>query len=423
MSTLVIGGGLIGLTTAYALRIRGEDVILVEAREGVALETSFANGGLLTPSMPEPWNGPGVFRHLAASLFDPRSSMRLHWHAIPAYFGWGLKFLQHSSPRHHFAACTDNYHLAKYSLERTAAVSEALGLDYDRGTKGTLSIFRDRSTLDSKQAVCRHVASLGMQHRMLDADEVVELEPSLSVVRDRIICGTHFPDDNHGDAQRFCRELLTQFESLGGAADFGMTISSLVVEGGRLRGVMSREGFREANRVIVAAGARSPALMATGGLKLPVKPVKGYSVTVETDDASLLPSMPVVDDSMHACLTPFGSRLRMVGTAEFTGFDTRIDPVRTDNLYRLFEDLLPDVAARVDKSQAKPWAGLRPMSYDGKPFIGGTGIDGLYVNSGHGPLGWTLAMGSAELLADVVTGAKPAVDPRPYSIARRANAA
>ena len=159
-------------------------------------------------------------------------------------------------------------------------------------------------------------------------------------------------------------------------------------------------------------------LAADVGIDLPVKPAKGYSVTVDVPSTEGLPPLPVIDDTMHACLTPLGKRLRMVGTAEFTGYDTSIDEVRTDNLYRLFEELLPDIAARTDRSTAKPWAGLRPMSYDGRPFIGETGVDGLYVNCGHGPLGWTMAVGSGALLADAIVGEATAVDLAPFGLAR-----
>lgn len=418
MTTIVVGAGLIGLTSAYALQARGEQVTLIDARKGVALETSYANGGLVTPSMPEPWNGPGVFGHLAASLFDPRSSMRLRWHAIPSLTAWGLRFLRASTPAQHFAACTDNYRLAAWSLQRTAELTDALGLEYDRGTRGTFSIFRDQKGFEVKEAVCRHVASLGMEYRVLSPGETVAFEPALAAIEDRIHCSVHYPDDHHGDAHRFCRALLPHYDAAGGRVEFDTEVRSLVVDAGGVRGVETSRGDRDASQVVVAAGVHSPAMLSGVGISLPVKPVKGYSVTVETGSTEGLPALPVIDDSMHACLTPFGSRLRMVGTAEFTGFDTRIDPVRTDNLLRLFRELLPDVAARVSTDDATLWAGLRPMSYDGRPFIGATDVQGLFVNSGHGPLGWTMAAGSAELLADVMTGQEPRIDPAPFRLAR-----
>ena len=418
MSTLVIGGGLIGLSTAYALQSRGESVTLIDARDAVALETSYANGGLITPSMPEPWNGPGVYRHLAASIFNPRASMRLRLHAIPSLVGWGLRFLQHSAPARYFAACTDNYHLARYSIEQTAVLTDELDLEYDRGTAGTLSVFRNREGYDVKRAVCEHVSGLGMEYRVLTPAEVTELVPALESVQHLLHNGIHYPEDDFGDARRFCEALLPHFEAAGGRAEFGVLVHRLRIEGGRIVGLETSAGERTADKVVIAAGVQSPMLVAQAGIDLPVKPAKGYSVTVDVPSTDGLPHLPVIDDTMHACLTPLGQRLRMVGTAEFTGYDTSIDEVRTDNLYCLFEALLPELAARTDRSTAKPWAGLRPMSYDGRPFIGETGVDGLYVNCGHGPLGWTMAVGSGALLADAMVGEPTAVDAAPYALTR-----
>lgn len=418
MGTLVIGGGLIGLSTAYALQMRGQAVTLLEARDAVAEVTSFANGGLITPSMPEPWNGPGVYRHLAASIFNPRASMRLRLHAIPSLVGWGLRFLKHSAPAHFYAACTDNYHLARYSLEQTAALTDELGLDFDRGTAGTLSVFRSREDYDAKRAICEHVADLGMTYRTLNPDEIIDMVPALESVRHLLLKGIHYPEDDFGDARRFCEALLPHFLAAGGDVEFGVSVQRLRTDGRRIAGVDTTAGERSADTVVVAAGVHSPALLRPLSIDLPVKPAKGYSVTVEPPAGCRLPPLPVIDDSMHACLTPLGDRLRMVGTAEFTGYDTRIDEVRTDNLYRLFEELLPDVAAQTDRFTAKPWAGLRPMSYDGRPFIDETSVKGLYVNCGHGPLGWTMAVGSGALLADRISGAETAVDARPFRLAR-----
>ncbi|MEM9208044.1 MAG: FAD-dependent oxidoreductase [Pseudomonadota bacterium] len=422
MGTLVIGGGLIGLSTAYALQTRGESVTLIDARDAVAQETSFANGGLLTPSMPEPWNGPGVYRHLAASVFNPRASMRLRLHAIPSLIGWGLRFLKHSAPRHFFAACTDNYHLARYSLEQTATLTGTLGLEYDRGTDGTLSVFRAREDYATKRAICEHVRDLGMQYRVLTPGEIVELVPALASVQRQLYKGIHYPEDDFGDARRFCEALLPHFQAAGGQAEFGVRVHRLRRDGRRIAGVETSAGERIADKVVIAAGVQSPRLAADAGVDLPVKPAKGYSVTVEIPPSETLPALPVIDDSMHACLTPLGRRLRMVGTVEFTGFDTRIDRARTENLYRLFETLLPDIAARTDRATASPWAGLRPMSYDDRPFIGGTGVEGLYVNCGHGPLGWTMAAGSGQLLADQMIGQQCAIDATPFSLARAVSA-
>ena len=253
---------------------------------------------------------------------------------------------------------------------------------------------------------------------MLTPAEVTDLVPALESVQHLLHNGIHYPEDDFGDARRFCEALLPHFEAAGGRAEFGVRVHRLRIEGGRIVGLETSAGERTADRVVIAAGVQSPMLAAQAGIDLPVKPAKGYSVTVDLPSTEGLPHLPVIDDTMHACLTPLGQRLRMVGTAEFTGYDTSIDEVRTDNLYRLFEALLPELAARTDRSTAKPWAGLRPMSYDGRPFIGKTGVDGLYVNCGHGPLGWTMAVGSGALLADAMLGEPTALDAAPYVLTR-----
>ncbi|MDH4107096.1 MAG: FAD-dependent oxidoreductase [Gammaproteobacteria bacterium] len=419
MSTIVVGGGLMGLTTAEVLLERGESVTVLELLDGVALETSYANGGMLTPSMPEPWNGPGVLRHLASSLFDPRSPMKLRLRAIPSLTGWGLRFLQHSSQRHHDAACAANYLLASYSLAETRAITARLKLEYCHASHGTLSVFRSREVFEAKEAVCRIAGGLGMRYAVLSAEQIVRLVPALADIRNSIYCGIHYLDDDHGDARMFCDALAGRFRAQGGRIETGVRVTRVAAEGGRVVGVDTDRGRIDARRVVVAAGTASPALLQTVGVHLPVKPVKGYSVTVDAAGIDGLPTLPVIDDFKHAGITPLGTRLRMVGTAEFTGFDKRPNRVRTDNLYDLLVTTMPAIAARLDRSRADAWAGLRPVSYDGKPFIDACGPDGLWVNAGHGPLGWTLAMGSALLLADRIDGRPPAVRHEPFVLDRR----
>ncbi|MEM7504305.1 MAG: FAD-dependent oxidoreductase [Pseudomonadota bacterium] len=423
MHTIVIGGGLMGLTTAYVLRERGEEVSVIESRDSVALETSFANGGMLTPSMPEPWNSPGVYRHLAASLFDPRSSMKLRVSAIPSLFGWGVRFLRHSAQRHYDAACADNYALADYSLAKTREITERLGLEYCRGDRGTLSVFRSASDFEEKASVCKHLARLGMRYDAVGVDDMLALAPALHEIRHEIHAGIHYPADEHGDARMFCQGLAEKFVEAGGTLRLDTKVQEIVTQQHRVTALKTSRGEMSGSRIVAAAGVHSAALLRQVGLALGVKPVKGYSVTVDVSGIGDVPNLPVLDDSMHAGMTPLGDRLRMVGTAEFTGFDTSINTVRTNNLLTMFQNMLPSIAAQVDPDKTEPWAGLRPMSFDGKPFIGSTPVEGLFVNCGQGHLGWTMAMGSAHLLADIVLRAEPALDPLAFSFERSTGSA
>ena len=419
MTTLVIGAGLLGLCTAKALVDRGESVTILESREGVALETSYANGGMITPSLPEPWNDPGVHRHLAASLFDPKSAMKLHLHAIPSLFFWGIRFLRNSAPSRYYRACEDNFLLATYSLGRIQELMRESHLDFSHGTGGTLSVFRNEKDLLSKKIVSDRLALLGMRYELLDSNGIVEVEPTLEDVRHQLVAGIYFPDDEFGDAQRFCVALAGILVNAGARIETATPVSEILHIGGRVTGVRAGEKDFPAKRVVLAAGPQSCRLARTVGMSLPVRPAKGYSVTIDVSGIDGTPRIPVLDDTMHAGMTPLDHRLRLVGTAEFTGFDTRIEQVRVDNLFDLLQALYPSVNARVDRTRAVPWAGLRPMSADGKPIIGGTSMDGLYLNTGHGQLGWTMAMGSAELLADLMLGSQPAIDPAPFSFDRK----
>ena len=418
MKTIVIGGGLIGLSTARALIDRGETVKIVEARDGVALEASFANGGLHTPSMSEPWNSPGVLQHLAASLFDPHSSMKLRVTAIPSLLFWGLGFLRNSTADRFFAACEHNFRLADYSLRKTLQVTEKRKLTYDFGKGGTLSVFRHARDMTMQRKIAARLSALGMACHELKPDAVVEREPALRPIRPHIVAGIWYPDDVRGDAHKFCQELARTILQDGGEIETGVSVARIRKRAGKVVGVETGSGEMPAERVVVAAGVHSPALLKSVGEYVPVKPAKGYSVTIDATDLKGLPSIPVQDDSMHAAVTPIGNRIRLVGTAEFAGFNQHIDAARIDNLFRLLDTLLPDVAGQVDRSSSVSWTNLRPMSNDGTPFIGPTRLPGLYVNTGHGPLGWTMAMGSGELLADLAVGRATGIDAAPYACGR-----
>ena len=417
--TLVIGGGLIGLATAHALLERGEPVRLLEAREGVALETSFANGGMLTPSMAEPWNGPGVHRHLAASLLRPSPSMQLRFRALPSLAAWGVRFLRNSTPERFAAATTDNYRLAVHSRELTLALTSSLQLDFDLRDTGTLAVFTDEEDFAERRSICELLAPLGMGVEYLDAAGVCNIEPALAAVADRFVGGIWLPGDSMGDAHGFCLALAERLERDGARIEPGAKVDGILVERGAVRGVSTGAGRIDASRVVVAAGASAPHLLKSHGIPLPVRPAKGYSLTYDCGGLGDLPSVAIVDESCHAVVSRFGERMRIVGTAEFAGFDKSIAPFRIDHLHGVLEGLLPRIAAAVDRGAGLEWTGLRPMSADGRPLIGWTGVEGLFVNGGHGALGWTMAMGSADVLADLLTGREPAVDHRPFLPQRR----
>ena len=418
MTTLIIGGGLLGLSTAIALLERGEKVRVLEGRADAGLETSFANGGLLTPSMPEPWNGPGVLGQLVSSLFDSHAAMKLRLRAVPALLPWGIRFLRNSSAERYLQACRQNFELARYSMSQQQELVTRLKLDFDAASCGVLAVFRSERAMQARLAVSTQLAEAGMRYSVLDADAAVATEPALAGARKNIAAAIHFHDDASGDAHLFCQGLKKALLQSGAALDFNQSVFGLKVTNQRICAVETATEIIPAERVVVAAGVRSAALLKSAAVSVSVQPVKGYSVTLPLPQGVSGPRIPILDDAMHAVVTPLGKRLRAVGTAEFNGFDTHIDRGRIDNLMRVLRSVLPDIHAHLDHALAVPWAGLRPMSSDGKPYIGPTAVDGLFVNTGHGQLGWTMATGSAQLLADLVCGTPPAIDPAPFRVGR-----
>jgi D-amino-acid dehydrogenase len=414
---IVIGGGLAGLCSAHALSAAGCTVQLLERRENVAQETSFANGGLLTPSMPEPWNAPGVHWQILRWLGREDAPMLLRPSAIGEYLTWGVRFLAASSVSAHRAATQANYHLCTYSLECLRAWRAALRLEYAAGTRGTMKVYRSAAAFRQALAQVEPLRRLGLACEPLDVAAAVHLEPLLEETRNTLAGAIHHPADETGDAWLFCQALRERLVQRGVDISLNCPARALRVAAGQVAGVESAAGFVAGSHVVLAAGPWSRRLLAPHGIALAVRPVKGYSISIGGVPRGLMPALALVDDSLHAVMTPLGGTLRLAGTAEFSGWDETLHPGRVQALWRLLRALSPSLSRSVDRRAAQPWCGLRPVSADGKPYIGATPIAGLYVNTGHGHLGWTQAAGSACLLAQLITGAPAAIDAAPFAVA------
>ncbi|ALJ13667.1 FAD-dependent oxidoreductase [Sphingopyxis macrogoltabida] len=415
---LIIGCGVVGLTTALELLGRGERVTLVDSAAQEGLGTSFANGGLLTPSMSDPWNAPGVHRHLLEYLVSSSAALKIRLGALPSLLRWGPQFLLNSRAAPHRKATLANLELATYSLAAMKELRERFGFAFDASDGGALKFFRTEAAFDAALAIADLVREHGIEARPLDGKGAVEVEPCLAPVGGEIAGAIHYPGDASGDAYLFCREAARTIAELGGIFRYGQTVEAVEVRGGGVAGVRVAGETIAAERVVVAAGVASPALAAKLGLDLAVKPVKGYSMTYTPDPAGPMPRLPVIDDGYHTAITPLGTRLRVAGTAEFAGHDLRLDPKRIGNLGQLFKATYPAIAGEAVLATGRPWTGLRPVAADGRPYIGPGRVAGSWVNAGHGHLGWTLAAGSARLLADLMTGARPELDPSPYAPCR-----
>lgn len=416
MRIIIVGAGLIGVTSAYHLQRAGHAVTVIEREPGVARGASFANGGMLTPSMADPWNAPGVWKELLRSLLHADAPMLVRPRALPSMLGWGLRFLGASSPRRFGANTARNLRLAAYSVAGMERLRGDEPLEYAAATLGTMKIYRDARAFEDgrqKALACTHP---GVEVRALSATEAVDLEPGLEAIAARLAGALHFPHDEAGDARLFTEALAAAAKRRGVVFRLGTAATAIVSDPG-VRAVRTTAGEFPADAVVIAAGSHSAGLLRGAGVRLPVKPVKGYSLTCVPADGDTRPPLriPIVDDALHAAVTPLGGALRVAGTAEFAGFDTRPTASRIDNLRRLLAAVLPRDADRWLAGTQSPWAGLRPMSADGVPCIGACGPKGLFVNTGHGHLGWTMADGSARLLTNLVGGEQPALDAGDYS--------
>lgn len=416
MKALIIGSGLIGTTSAYFLSRRGWEVTVLDRQDGPGQETSFANGSLLTPSMPEPWNSPGSWRVLLASIGRSDSPLKLRVRALPHLAGWGARFLRNSSPERYQRNTIKNLKLALHSLEVLGRLRQEVEIQYGFAATGTLRVFRDSTPFERAITWVEMLQAEGLTYRRLTGGEVVAMEPALGPIGGQLAGGIHYPDDEIGNAYKFCVGLADHARRAGVDFRFRTPVTAIETRQGKIAAVRSGDQEFTADSYIVAAGSYSPLLLKDLGVTVPVRPAKGYSLTFERPSPDTPFRVPVSDDDFHAVVVPLENVIRVAGTAEFTGYDLSLPEARIGNLVKLVRQVLPTWA--LDRARAKPWCGLRPMSVDGVPIIGPTPIGNLWINTGHGHLGWTMAVGSGQLLSDLLTGGSPRVNPGAYALAR-----
>lgn len=421
MKVLVVGGGVIGVTSAYELAKAGYDVSLVEANSDTALETSFANGGLLTPSMSDPWNAPGIWKDLIRYIGKANAPMLLRLKALPSLALWGMHFLKHSAPPHFNKALLANTSLSLLSMQVMRELIAQTPLDFELNTGGVLKVYRDTDAFMQGIHKMEKVAETGVVTETLHRDALLTKEPSLRAIGHELVGGLYFPNDMSGNAALFTQALAAKLAASEAQVLYEETAEQLLLEKSAIKAVKTSKGIREADHVVLACGSWTGKLLTPLWRGLPVKPVKGYSLTLQKPKDSAftsIPRLPIVDDGLHAAITPLGNRIRVAGTAEFTGFDRRLTKERLLNLQDLLHAILPDVADDLLSGDCQNWCGFRPVSADGMPFIGATPIEGLYLNTGHGAFGWTMAMGSARMLAQIMTGKKPDIENQCFSPTR-----
>ncbi len=415
---IIIGGGLQGLATANALLDRGEEVLLLEKSSGVATQTSFANAGMLTPSQAAPWNSMADIVNILSGIGKKDSPMLLKLTQVPSLFFWMLRFLFNSSKSKYRSNTENICKLAQHSLELTKQTREKYGLNYDHSTVGTMKIFRDESSFNKASKNAERLNDQGLTFKVLTNQEVVEQEPLLSDVSSMIPGGIFFPDDETGDAYKFCKELEKVIREKGGRIHVNTEVKRIHFNKRKVNSVVTDRVEIKASRVVLTSGSWTSNLLKNTRLNLPVKPVKGYSLTLDTSMLKDTPKMPIIDEGIHTAFTPLGYSLRVAGTAEFAGFNEDIHQKRIDYLYKTLESIYPSISSNLDLDKGSLWYGFRPMSPDGMPYIGPTKISGLFVNTGHGHSGWTLAMGSGDVLADLMIKKQPNIEVKPFLASR-----
>ena len=420
MKIIVLGGGVIGVSTAWALVRQGAEVTLIDRQPDVAMETSFANAGQVSPGYSTPWAAPGIPLKAMKWLFQRHAPLSIRPDGSLFQWRWMAAMLANCSAERYAVNKERMMRLSEYSRDCLRQWRAETGIAYDARSQGTLQLFRSQAQLD---AAARDVAVLqecGVPFELLDAHGVVAVEPALKSASAPICGGLRLPNDETGDCHLFTRRLAQLAATQGMTLRSACTVQSLLSDGQSITGVNvmhkrhSAQGAADASgsveqlnadAVVLAAGSYSRDLLLPLGLDIPVYPVKGYSLTMPLSDATLAPQSTVLDETYKIALTRMGDRLRVGGMAELAGFDTRLNPRRRATLEKVTRELFPGG----DLSQAQFWTGLRPMTPDGTPLVGATPLQRLYLNTGHGTLGWTMACGSAQLLADVISGRQPAI--------------
>lgn len=416
MKVIVLGAGVIGVTTAYQLVRAGHEVTVVDRQPGAALETSFANAGEISFGYCSPWAAPGIPVKALRWMLMKHAPLILRPKVDGAMLSWLASMLRNCTSARYALNKSRMLKLADYSRLSLAAVREETGIAYDGRMQGTLQLFRTEQQLDASAKDVKALAADGIPFEVLDPDGCIRVEPALRHVREKIVGGLLTPKDETGDCFKFTSALAERAAALGVRFLYETAIERLDVDGDQVHGVLTSRGPLRADAVIVALGSFSPLLLRQVGIRLPVYPVKGYSLTIPITDAGRAPESTVMDETYKIAITRLGDRIRVGGMAEISGYTNDLGPARRRTLEHSVTDLFPGG----DVTKASFWSGLRPMTPDGTPVIGRTRIGGLFLNTGHGTLGWTMSCGSARVISDLVSGRKPEIDAADLAISRYA---
>ena len=406
MRIVILGAGVIGVTSAWYLAKAGHEVTVIDRQTGPALETSFANAGEISPGYASPWAAPGIPMKAVKWLFMHHAPLIINARPDPAKIEWVTRMLLNCTSAAYGINKSRMVRLAEYSRDCLIQLRADTGIAYDERSMGTLQLFRTEKQVDAAYKDIKVLKADGVPFEVLDADGCIVAEPGLAPNRAKIAGGLRLPGDETGDCFKFTNTLADMAKAAGVTFRFGVGIDRLEKDGTNIAAVHTSIGRITADAFVVALGCYSPKMVREFGMRLPVYPVKGYSITAPIVNADKAPVSTIMDESYKIAITRLGDRIRVGGMAEISGFNNTLHERRKATLQFSVEDLFGGAA---DQSKASFWSGLRPMTPDGTPILGASTVSNLWLNTGHGTLGWTMAAGSGRVLADLISGKKPEI--------------
>jgi len=412
MRVVILGSGVIGVTSAYYLAKAGHDVTVLDRQPGPALETSFANAGQISPGYASPWAAPGIPLKAMKWMLQRHAPLSITPDGTLFQLQWMWQMLQNCNAERYAVNKERMVRLAEYSRDCFKALRASTGIEYEGRQQGTTQLFRTEEQMDAAAKDISVLEETGVPYELLSREQLVAAEPGLA--RNKLVGGLRLPNDETGDCQLFTTRLTAMAEQLGVKFRYGVDITGLLTEGDAIKGVQCGDELVTAESYVVAMGAYSTALL-KDLVKIPVYPLKGYSITVPIVNADAAPVSTILDETYKIAVTRFDDRIRVGGMAEIAGFDKTLNPRRRATLEMVVNDLFPGAGNTVEASF---WTGLRPMTPDGTPIVGRTGLRNLYINTGHGTLGWTMSCGSAQLLSDIISARRPAIRADDLSVSR-----
>ncbi|MBJ8506004.1 MULTISPECIES: D-amino acid dehydrogenase [Acinetobacter] len=418
MRVIVLGSGVIGVASAYYLAQQGAEVTVLDRQSGPAEETSFGNAGQISPGYSTPWAAPGIPFKAVKWMFQHHAPLAINLDGSMWQLQWMAQMLKNCNPQSYAVNKERMMRVAEYSRDCLRELRKDTGINYENRAKGTLQLFRKEAQMEAVQRDISVLQECGVSYELLNGNELGRVEPALANAQDKLVGGLHLPNDETGDCYLFTNALAQIAKELGVNFQFNQNVEKLIVEGDEIKGVQVNSKVLTADRYVLAFGSYSRDFLKPLDLQLPVYPVKGYSLTIPIVDPAFAPQSTVLDETYKIAITRFDQRIRVGGMAELSGFNLGLNEDRRATLQMVTQDLFPGG----DMAQASFWTGLRPMTPDSTPIIGATRFKNLFLNTGHGTLGWTMACGSGKLISDIVLNHKTDISTDGLSIQRYSHA-